>query len=63
MVLKTSHNKTTLLSKCLICATKKSRFIKEQEARGSLSNLGAKIHLRQNPLLGNILFQMIQCLL
>ena len=33
-----SHNgKTVLLSKCVVCNNKKSRFIKEQEAGGLLS--------------------------
>ena len=29
-----------MLSKCSVCNNKKSKFIKEQEARGLLSNLG-----------------------
>ena len=37
-LLKTSSNKTILLSKCAICGTKKSKFIKKQEARGMLNN-------------------------
>ena len=32
-----------LLSKCAICSSKKSRFIKEQEASGLLSRLGKDI--------------------
>ena len=31
-----------LLSKCALSGSKKSRFIKEQEAKGLLSNLGIK---------------------
>ena len=31
-----------LLSKCAICSSKKSRFIKEQEASGLLNRLGIK---------------------
>ena len=42
-----------ILSKCLICGSKKSRFIKIQEAKGLLSNLGLKTPL---PILGGILF-------
>ena len=34
-----------LLSKCTICGTKKSRFMKEQEAKGILSSLGFKTPL------------------
>ena len=29
-------------SKCVECGIKKSRFVKEQEAKGLLSNLGIK---------------------
>ena len=32
-------------SKCLVCGIKKSRFVKEQEAKGLLSNLGIKTPL------------------
>ena len=45
-----------LLSKRIICGSKKSRFIKEQQAKGLLSNLGSKTRLPKIPLLGNILF-------
>ena len=31
-VSKTSNNKTKLLSKCAICGTKQSKFIRKQEA-------------------------------
>ena len=48
--------KTMLLSKCAICGSKKSRFIKIQEASGILSNAGLKIPLNKIPLLGDILF-------
>ena len=44
-----------LSSKCGICGDKKSKFIKEQEAKGLLSNLGIKTHLSKIPLL-NVLF-------
>ena len=42
-------------SNCTICGSKKSRFIKEQQAKGLLSNLGIKTPLSKVPLL-NILF-------
>ena len=45
-----------LLSKCAICGTKKSRFKKEQGAKGTLSSLGLKRPLSKIPLLGDILF-------
>ena len=34
-----------ILSKCAICGSKKSRFIKNQEAKGLLSNFGVRIPL------------------
>ena len=42
-------------SKCSVCKIKKSRFIKEQESKGLLNNLGIKTPLRKIPLL-NVLF-------
>ena len=42
-------------SKCFVCGIKKSRFIKEQEAKALLSNLGIKTPLSKIPLL-NFLF-------
>ena len=42
-------------SKCSICGIKKSRFVKQQEAKGILSNLGIKIPLSKIPLI-NVLF-------
>ena len=45
-----------LLSKCAACLSKKSRFIKEQEASGLLSSFGIKRPFSKIPLLGNILF-------
>ena len=52
----TSNGKSMILSKCAICGNKKSRFIKNQEAKGLLSNLGIKTPLSQVPILGDILF-------
>ena len=45
-----------VLSKCAICGSKKSRFIKNQEVKGLLSNLGIKTPLSKVPVLGHILF-------
>ena len=42
-------------SKCSVCENKKSRFVKEQDAKGLLSNLGIKTPLTKIPLL-NVLF-------
>ena len=52
----TSNGKAMILSKCAICGSKKSRFIKDQEAKGLLSNLGVRIPLSKVPILGDILF-------
>ena len=57
-VSKTSNGRTMVLSKCAICGSKKSRFIKNQEAKGLLSNLGIKTPLINIPILGYILFWM-----
>ena len=54
-IAQTKNNKLMMLSKCAICNNKKSRFIKEQEARGLLSNLGIRTPLSKIPLL-NVLF-------
>ena len=42
-------------SKCSVCKTKKSRFVKEQEAKVLLSELGIKTLFGKIPLL-NVLF-------
>ena len=48
-MIKTKNNRLMLSSKCIICGNKKSRFMKKQEAKGLLSNLGIKTPL-SNPL-------------
>ena len=55
-VLKTTNGKAMILSTCAICGTKKSKFIKQQEAKGLLSNLDLKTPLNKIPVLGDILF-------
>ena len=45
-----------VLSKCVICGNIKSKFIKNQEAKGLLSNLAIKTPLIKVPILGDILF-------
>ena len=52
----TSNGKLMILSKCAICGSKKSKFIKKQEARGILNSLGIKTPLSKIPLLGVVLF-------
>ena len=41
-----------LFSKCAVCDSKKSKFIKEQEASGFLSRLRIKTPLNKIPLVG-----------
>ena len=53
----TSNGTRTILSKCAICGSKRSRFIKNQEAKGLLSNLGVKTPLSKVPILGGIFFK------
>ena len=54
-MVRTKNNRLIMQSKCPVCRIKKSRFVKEQEAKGLLNNLGIKTPLSNIPLL-NILF-------
>ena len=45
-----------ILSDCAICDSKKSRFTKNEETKGLLSNLGVRTQLSKVPILGDILF-------
>ena len=45
-----------ILSKCAKCGSKKWRFIKNQEAKELLSNLGVRTPLSKVLILGYILF-------
>ena len=51
----TSNGKFAI-SKCGICGSKKSKFIKKQEGSGLLSKLGIKTLLSKIPVFGGILF-------
>ena len=55
-MLKTKISRPILSSKCAVCGSKTSKFIKEQEAKGWLSSVGLKTPLCKIPLLGDILF-------
>ena len=55
-VSKTINGKTMILSKCAVCGSKNSKFIKEQQAKGLLSNLGIRTPVNKISLLGDILF-------
>ena len=54
-MVKTKNNRLLMQSKCSACRNKKSRFVKEQDAKGLLSNLRIKTPLSKIPLL-NVLF-------
>ena len=54
-MIRTKNDKLITQSKRPACGIKKSRFVKEQEAKSLLSNLGIKTPLSKIPLL-NILF-------
>ena len=57
-VLKTKNGRIMLLSKCAAGSSKRSKFMKEQEAKALLSSLGLKKPFNTILLLGHILFWM-----
>ena len=42
---RTKNGRINLLSKCAVCDSKKSKFVKDQEASGLVSSLGIKLPL------------------
>ena len=54
-MVRTKNDRLIMQSKCSVCGIKRSRFVKEQEAKSFLSNLGIKRPLSKIPLL-NVLF-------
>ena len=54
-MVRTKNDRIIMQSKCSACGIKKSRLLKEQEAKGLLSNLGIKAPFSKVPLL-NVLF-------
>ena len=54
-IFKTKNSRLIMQSKCADCEIKKSRFVKEQEAKGLLSNLGFKTPFSKIPLLNVLL--------
>ena len=54
-VVRTKNNRLLIQSKCSDRKNKKSRFVKEQEAKGLLSKLGINAPFSKIPLL-NVLF-------
>ena len=63
-VSKASNSRTMMLSKYAICGSKKSRFIKNQEAKGLLTNLGVRTPLSKVPILARyfVLMCMLNCI-
>ena len=55
-VVKTRKRRITLLSKCSVCNSKNSEFLKEEEARELLSSLGIRTPLSKILLIGPLLF-------
>ena len=51
----TSNGKAMILSNCAICGSKKSKFIKHQEAKGLLRKLSFKTPLSKVTILEDIL--------
>ena len=54
-MVRTKNNRLIMQPKCPVCRNKRSRFVKEQEAKGLLSNLRIKTPMSKVPLL-NVLF-------
>ena len=50
-IVRTKNNRLIMQAKCPVCRIKKSRFVKEQEAKSLLSNLGIQTSLIKIPLL------------
>ena len=50
-IVRTKNHRLIMQSKWPVCRIKKSRFVKEQEAKALLSNLGIKKLLSKIPLL------------
>ena len=50
-MIRKKNNRLIMQSKCPVCGIRKSRFVKEQEAKGLFSNLGIKTLLSKIPLL------------
>ena len=54
-IFKPKNNRLIMQSKCSFCKIKKSRFVKEEDAKGLLSNLRINTPFSKIPLL-NVLF-------
>ena len=56
-IFRTKNNRIIMQQECNDCGNKKSRFMKEQETKGLLSNLGIRMPFSKLAILGDILFQ------
>ena len=56
-VVRAKNGRIMLLSKCEVCDSKRSKFIKDQEASGLLCSLGIMKPLSKIPLFDSLLFQ------
>ena len=54
----TNNGELMILSKCAICDSRKSNFLKKQDAKRILCSLGIKTPLSKVFLLGDVLFSM-----
>ena len=55
-VLKTKYRTILLLSKCAVCDSKKSKYIKQQRTSGLVRSLTIKIPFGKIPFVGPLLF-------
>ena len=55
-VARVKYGRIMLLSKCVVCDSEKSKFIKEQESIGLSSSLGIKTPLSKIPILDPLMF-------
>ena len=55
-VARSKNKRIMLLSKCTVCDSKKSKFIKQQEASGLLSSLKIRTPLSKIPVVVSLLF-------
>ena len=53
-IVRAKNNRLVMQPKCFVSEIKKSRFVKEQEAKFLLSNLGSKTPLSKIPLLNDL---------
>ena len=58
-VVKIKNRRKMHLSKCAMCNSKKSKFLKEQESREFFSSLGIRTPLSQILLVGHLLFTIL----